>query len=75
MTLGGNFFARSRKDIRKDLQNFFDFDYESPAELNDRTQNLDKSGLGKYNFRHSANIGLGAEWKLAKRVSRSDFFF
>ena len=67
--LAAGFFDRSRKDIRSDLKNFFDGDYETSASLNDRRHNFGKSGLGKFNFRHSINIGMGLEYKLTKRMS------
>ncbi|MEO7312494.1 MAG: OmpA family protein [Chitinophagaceae bacterium] len=67
--LAAGFFDRKRQDIRKDLKNFFDGNYETDASLNDRSQNLNKSGLGKYNFRHSFNTGVGVEYRLSKRSS------
>ena len=69
--LGAGFFNRKRQDIRSDLKNFFDGDYETDALLNDRSQNLNKSGLGNYNFRHSFNTGLGMEYRLSKKASLS----
>ena len=63
------FFNRSRKDIRSDLKDFFDGDYETDANVKARSQNFNKSGLGKYNFRHSANVGLGVEYRLSAKVS------
>jgi len=69
--LGAGFFNRSRQDIRSDMKNLFDGEYETDALLNDRSQNLNKSGLGKYNFRHSFNTGLGMEYRLSKKVSLS----
>ena len=63
------FFNRPRKDIRSDMKNFFDGDYETNASLNDRSPNLNKAGLGKYNFRHSANLGVGAEYRISAKVS------
>jgi hypothetical protein len=67
-----NFFNRPRKDIRKDLwDNFFDKTFESSPLLNDRSQNFDKSGLGKYNFRHSVSTGAGAELRIGYRTSLS----
>jgi OmpA-OmpF porin, OOP family len=67
--LGAGFYNRSRQDIRSDLKNFFDGDYETDALLNDRRHNFGKSGLGKFNFRHSINVGMGLEYKLTKKMS------
>ncbi|MES2776129.1 MAG: OmpA family protein [Bacteroidota bacterium] len=67
--LGAGFFNRPRKDIRSDLKDFFDGDYETDAQLNDRRPNFGKSGLGKFNYRHAANVGLGLEYKLSPKMS------
>lgn len=69
--LAAGFFNRTRKDIRSDLKNFFDGDYETYATVNDRAQNLNKAGNDKYNFRHSFNTGIGMEYRLNKKLSLS----
>ena len=68
-TLTNAFFARSRKDVRSDLKNFFDGTYETDAELNDRRPNFGNSGRGKYNLRHAGSIGAGLEYRLTSRLS------
>ncbi len=68
-----SFFGdNSRKDIKKELwDNLFDQDFESAAGRDDREPNFDQGELDKYQIRHSANIGLGAEWRIGKRTSLS----
>jgi OmpA-OmpF porin, OOP family len=67
----GSFFSRPRGDIRDDLNKFFDGTYETGASLNDRMQNLSTTGRSQWNFRHSINMGLGAEYRLSNRFSLS----
>lgn len=62
----------SRRDIKKELwDNFFDGDFESPARVNDREPNFDDGDLDQYQLRHTANLGLGVEWRVGKRTSLS----
>jgi opacity protein-like surface antigen len=67
--LSQNFFARPRKDIRSDLKNFFDGDYETDAVVRSREPNFDQSGNGKPQIRHSFNLGGGMEFRIASRMS------
>lgn len=68
-SLNSNFFGRPRKDIRSDLKNFFDGDYETNAVVRGREQNFDQSGSGKNQWRHSFSIGGGTEYRIASRMS------
>jgi OmpA-OmpF porin, OOP family len=63
------FYNRSRQDIRNDLRNFFDGNYETISLVNDRRQNFDNSAADQYQIRHSLNLGTGVEFRLGKRVS------
>ncbi len=62
-------FAGTRKDIRKAINNVLDDSYETPAVVNDRTQNFDRAGNGRYNFRHSWLTSVGAEYRLSSKLS------
>ncbi len=63
------FYTRSRKDIRSDLKDLFDGDYETSAKVNDRRQNFDNGEPGAWQIRHSWDIGGGVEYKLSSRSS------
>jgi outer membrane protein OmpA-like peptidoglycan-associated protein len=65
------FYNRSRQDIRSDLKDLFDGDYETQATVNDRRQNFNNSALDQYQIRHSVTTGVGIEYKIAKRASLS----
>lgn len=60
---------RPRKDIRDDLKDLLDGEYETPARVNDRRQNFGDTSAGAWQIRHSWNIGGGVEFKLSPRVS------
>lgn len=67
-SLNDAFFARPRKDIRSDLKDFFDGDFETPATVNDRSASFGTKP-DSYQIRHSLNMGLGTEFRVASRVS------
>lgn len=69
-----NFFYRPRKDIRADLEDFFDGDYESTAVVNDRSNNFDDGDPKKTQWRHTFNTGMGLEFRIAPRMSISTEF-
>ncbi|MCU0334217.1 MAG: hypothetical protein MUF62_04100 [Chitinophagaceae bacterium] len=68
-TLNDAFFERPRKEIRSDLKDFFDGDYETFANVNDRSPNFNNSGNDRFQIRHSINVGLGTEFRIARRMS------
>lgn len=68
-TNNANFFFRSRKDIRSDLKDFFDGEYETFANVNDRSPNFNNAGNDKFQIRHSINVGIGTEFRIASRMS------
>lgn len=68
-SLGNTFFSRPRKDIRSDLKDFFDGDYETDALVNDRRQNFNNADKGAWQVRHSWDVGGGVEYKLGARTS------
>jgi outer membrane protein OmpA-like peptidoglycan-associated protein len=60
----GGFQYKDRKDIRKDLKDLLDGDYETTAETDKGQPTLfDKP------FRPIGNVGLGAQFKLSKKLS------
>ena len=69
--LGAGFFARERGDIRDDLKDLFDGDYETVARVNDRAQNFDDGAPDQTQWRHTFNTGLGTEMRIAPRASLS----
>jgi OOP family OmpA-OmpF porin len=62
-------FNQPRKDIKKDLKDLFDGDYETNAMVNDRAQNFSQGEADKWQVRHSWDIGTGIEIKASSRVS------
>ena len=62
-------FGAKRKDIRKAINNILDDSYETPARVNDRSQNFDNGARGRYNFRHSWLTTVGAEYRLSSKIS------
>ncbi|HSC53654.1 MAG TPA: hypothetical protein VLC98_08545 [Phnomibacter sp.] len=68
-SLNNDFFARDRKEIRSDLKDFFDGDFETPANVNDRSPNFNQNGPDNYQIRHSVNFGFGTEFRIATRWS------
>jgi hypothetical protein len=68
-TNNSNFFNRPRGDMRSDLKDFFDGDYETYSAINDRSPNFGNAGKGKAQLRHSFNVGFGAEFRIAARMS------
>jgi len=62
-------FQRPRKDIRSDLKDIFDGDYETSARVNDRRQNFNKGGNDAWQIRHSWDVGGGVEYRLSSRAS------
>jgi hypothetical protein len=67
--LPSGFFDRSRREIRNDLKDFFDGNYETFATVNDRSPNFNKSGNDQFQIRHSINLGFGTEFRIASRMS------
>jgi outer membrane protein OmpA-like peptidoglycan-associated protein len=62
--LGNNFAYEDRKDIKSDLKDLLDGDYESEAERdNGQPELFDKP------FRPKYDVGLGVQFKLSKRLS------
>jgi len=53
-----------RSDIRGQLRDMLDGDYETLALTNDR-----RPELGSYNLRHSFSAGAGIEYRIAKKTS------
>jgi hypothetical protein len=68
-SLTSAFFSRPRADIRSDMKNFFDGEYESYASINDRSPNFGNAGKGNAQLRHTLTTGLGTEFRIASRVS------
>ncbi|MES2648592.1 MAG: OmpA family protein [Bacteroidota bacterium] len=64
-----DFYSRPRKDIRSDLKDLLDGEYETNAKVNDRRQNFDNSDAGAWQIRHSWNVGGGVEYRLSSRAS------
>jgi OmpA-OmpF porin, OOP family len=63
------FYERPRKDIRDDLKDILDDEYETDAKVNDRSQNFDNPDPGALQIRHSWNIGGGLEYRLSPKAS------
>lgn len=61
----GNSLYQDRKDISSDLKNLFDGEYESAAERHTDTRGF----FNDYTFRPTVNVGLGASFRLGKKVS------
>ncbi len=61
-------FTQKRTDIQKDIKNLLDGSYETDATVRGRSQNFDDAS-SNWQFRHSAFIGGGYEFKLSNRVS------
>jgi len=68
-TMNSAFFGRERKEIRDDLKDFFDGDYETNARVNDRRPNFDNAESDAWQIRHSWDIGLGTEFRLSSKMS------
>jgi outer membrane protein OmpA-like peptidoglycan-associated protein/opacity protein-like surface antigen len=68
-SLNDAFFSRPRKDIRSDLKDFFDGDYETAAKVNDRRQNFGNGDQDAWQIRHSWDVGGGIEYKLSNKAS------
>ncbi len=62
-------FTQKRTDIQKQIKNYMDGDYETDATVRSRSQNFDDASPSKWQFRHSAFVGGGYEFKLGNRVS------
>lgn len=62
-------FNGKRKDIQKDIKDALDGSYETDAVVRGRSQNFDKGGNDKWQFRHTAFIGGGYELRLSSRVT------
>jgi len=63
-------FTQKRKDVQDQIKNMLDGDYETDAKVRPRSQNFDNGGNdSKWQFRHSAFVGGGYEFKLGNRVS------
>ena len=58
-------FNQKRTDVQKDIKNLLDGNYETNAYVRTRSQNFDDASLSKWQFRHSAFIGGGYEFKLS----------
>ena len=56
-------FLQKRTDVQKAVKNLLDGSYETNAAVRSRSQNFDKSD-SKWQFRHSAFVGGGYEFKL-----------
>ena len=57
-------FGQKRTDIQKDVKNLLDGNYETDAKVRSRSQNFDDASSSKWQFRHSAFVGGGYEFKL-----------
>jgi OmpA-OmpF porin, OOP family len=57
-------FNASRKEIRDNLRNMMDGNYETEALTHNR-----RPDIGNYNLRHSTSYGLGMEYRIAKKTS------
>jgi OmpA-OmpF porin, OOP family len=66
---GGGILNSPRGEIRDALKTVLDGTYETDAIVNDRRQNLNQGGSGNWNFRHSINMGIGAEYRISNRIS------
>lgn len=65
----GNFFGRSRSDVRSDLKDMLDGDFETYAKVNDRAQNFDDASPTNRQWRHAISAGGGLEYRIAPRIS------
>ena len=61
--------SQKRTDIQKDVKNLLDGNYETDANIRSRSQNFDDASKSKWQFRHSAFVGGGYEFKLGTGVS------
>ncbi len=61
-------YGQKRTDVQKDVKALLDGKYETDASVRGRSQNFDKAD-GKWQFRHSAFIGGGYEFKLGSAVT------
>ncbi len=68
-TNNGINFTQKRTDIQKAVKGYLDGDYETNAPVRSRSQNFDDGSSSKWQFRHSAFVGGGYEFKLGSRVS------
>lgn len=57
-------FTQKRTDIQKEIKDRLDGDYETDANIRARSQNFDDGDRDKWQFRHSAFVGGGYEFKL-----------
>ena len=62
-------FTQKRTDIQKAVKNLLDGSYETDANVRRRAQNFDNGSTSQWQFRHSAFLGGGYEFKLGNRVS------
>ncbi len=62
-------FGQKRTDIQKDIKDLLDGSYETNANVRGRSQNFDDASPSKWQFRHSAFVGGGYEFKLGTGVS------
>ncbi len=60
---------QKRTDVQKDIKDLYDGDYETNALVRGRSQNFDDANPDKWQFRHSAFVGGGYEFKLGTGVS------
>ena len=58
-------YGQKRTDVQKDIKNLLDGDYETNAVIRGRSQNFDDASPSKWQFRHSAFVGGGYEFKLS----------
>ncbi len=56
--------TQKRTDIQKDVKDLLDGSYETDAPVRSRSQNFDDASISKWQFRHSAFVGGGYEFKL-----------
>ena len=57
-------FGQKRTDVQKAIKNLLDGSYETDALVRSRSQNFDDASSSKWQFRHSAFVGGGYEFKL-----------
>ncbi len=62
-------FTAKRTDIQKAIKNMLDGKYETDASVRARSQNFDNGNSTAWQFRHSAFVGGGYEFKLGSAVT------
>ncbi len=62
-------FTQKRTDVQKAIKNLLDGKYETDASVRARSQNFDNGNSTAWQFRHSAFVGGGYEFKLGSAVT------